>query len=153
MDNHQYIEYIFAYEVAPSKREIRQEIFELLLLMMTPSFGSTPGDKKYSQNVHPQPCAQQVVVYSNYISHCLLQFLVRDGLTDDFKSISLMKHLAVRLLKVSLARAGYPVSSITELSNIFKVGHNPKKLMKDYLRELAPSISDYLEVRITWKKS
>lgn len=56
---HEYINYIFAFEVAPLQRQIRQDVFELHFLMMVPFCGvaitgmGEQGEKEKNKAVEP----------------------------------------------------------------------------------------------------
>ncbi|KAF5327180.1 hypothetical protein D9619_004392 [Psilocybe cf. subviscida] len=140
----EYIDYIFAFKVTPSQCDLRDEIFQLYLLMMAPFFGRATGDESSHQNIHHQPRTQQLASFSNHISLTLLEFLLRYyGWSH---SVSRLKFLAVDLLGVSLAHADYSAPLITLLKETLSSGKRPNEvLMGGYMPKLIPIATAYLD--------
>lgn len=104
---------------------------------------STNGPEACAQPIQLQHHSQQLL--SNHISHKLLECALRDN--DHYSDLSL---LACNLLGVSLAHTGYS-ASLTALLNSLLNARAATMDTREYLWKLAPSIADYLKVRISRK--
>jgi hypothetical protein len=137
--NHEYIDYIFAFEVPPSQREMREEIFRLYLLMLAPFFNLP---QNYAQGIDLQPHAQQSTNYSNHISCIFLESL------SVLYHIDGLNSLAVGLLTVSLAHADHSAPLIAFLKNLLDTEQGSGWYTKERsnLSHLGQSAIDYLDV-------
>lgn len=137
--NHQYINNIFAFEVPPSQWELREEIFELYLLMIAPFLVDAPGYQDYPQGIFYQPETQHSTIPSNFISHILLRFLLWSNTWNT--SLDGLKCLAIELLGVSLAQADYSTSLTTHLAEFSRQLFNSRRGLDRDIRQSLPKLA------------